>query len=124
MLEERYFYNVTSLECEKFQFGGCADGSNANEFTDESDCISRCSSMPSKREFNISENCPLLHCSSVPCSYGVKKDQYGCETCDCKLDPCEDSSCPNGLVCRSMKRGHTMEAFCSGRYKKKNNFSN
>ena len=65
----RYFHNLETRQCEQFIYGGC--GGNANNFLTSEDC------------FNTCHPCPLIKCLTAKCTFGFKKTDDGCQTCDC-----------------------------------------
>ncbi|MRA76038.1 hypothetical protein GH890_31920, partial [Bacillus thuringiensis] len=34
-----------------------------------------------------------------PCPFGYRTDADGCQTCQCKTEPCEDKQCLTGQTC-------------------------
>ncbi|CAD5113927.1 DgyrCDS3087 [Dimorphilus gyrociliatus] len=109
---ERFFYNVTSASCEKFLFGGCGDGANENNFVSLSECRQECLNMPPIETFD-EKDCPIARCPSEMCKLGKRLDQYGCDTCECKLNICEDEICPTGRVCRSFTQPDKVYSICA-----------
>lgn len=62
---ERYFYNETARECQKFIYGGC-DG-NANNFESLTECNQRCSSQIEQAAPVVDENTCQLPSETGPC---------------------------------------------------------
>ncbi|CAD5121248.1 DgyrCDS9780 [Dimorphilus gyrociliatus] len=92
---ERYYWNVTSGICSRFMYGGCEG--NGNNFISESDCYSFCqtkASMP---------RCPKNLICKNNCKFGYLIDKYGCETCECALNPCLTVLCAKGYECSLVK---------------------
>lgn len=44
-----------------------------------------------------SAGCEEMECDSCP--YGYRTNADGCQTCQCKTEPCEDVKCPTGQTC-------------------------
>ena len=100
----RYFYNSTSMKCERFIYGGCLG--NANNFRSEEECEGCCGELCSAFLRAHAVQSLVVSMLSVPspagCPYeGMRYydiDNYECAPC---TGTCEEPNpiCP--LVCRS-----------------------
>ncbi|KAJ6666742.1 hypothetical protein lerEdw1_020466 [Lerista edwardsae] len=83
----RYFFNLTTMRCEKFYYGGCAG--NENRFDDELSCMEEC--LPKK-------TCRLLNRKTPPSLCYKPKDEGLCNASvprfyyNIKMKKCEEFS--------------------------------
>lgn len=76
-----YGYDPVGRQCVEFEFSGL--GGNQNKFITKSDCEIHCGKRRElcKKDVTCQLNCP----------YGKDTNDYGCEKCSCKRNPCDVS---------------------------------
>eukprot|EP00918_Siedleckia_nematoides_P036951 GHVU01080216.1.p1 GENE.GHVU01080216.1~~GHVU01080216.1.p1 ORF type:complete len:469 (-),score=72.88 GHVU01080216.1:1525-2931(-) len=60
------------------------------------------------------EGCPMEPMCATRCKYGLKKDDKGCDTCECNPSPCEGFQCEGNTVCIVSYMDCMMDAPCFG----------
>ncbi|XP_052097514.1 uncharacterized protein ZC84.1-like [Mytilus californianus] len=78
----RYFFNLKTMKCEKFIYGGCQG--NANNFELLTECQDKCIDKPRPK-------CPPL--CEIFCPFGNVIDKNNCPICKCKTG-CTDIASP------------------------------
>lgn len=87
LVSTRWFFNVTAIKCQSFQYGGC--GGNPNNFQTEAECLARClrTSLP----------CPVTDSCTSPCQ--LQWDNKGCQMCVCPGASCNNYTCAVNEKC-------------------------
>lgn len=81
-------------ECQVTEDPACPEGAYCNK-------VGECVAAPSLKipEEPMLPKCSLIECRML-CRFGFKKDDKGCDMCECKTSPCEDFKCGDGEKCQ------------------------